>query len=273
MPYKNGNIVYNETVWTPGMLIFLKENYHTMSNQQLANSLGLRLTTTRTKLYELGLKRMDMQYWTDEQVLFLKENYKTVGDTVLAEIFSTIYYKEKGWTKKHIEKKRRYLKLKRTEKELIKIKEINVINGRWAESHWKRWFERVSPIGEVRVWMNSDTNKPFKVIKTAEGFVHYAPWLFQQYFGPVPKGMIVRLLDEDPLNVVLENLTLVTRAEHSMLNAGISIMALNDSYIAGILSPKNPELKKEILKHPELINLKRKQLILTKQINQHGKRQ
>ena len=104
---------WNKIDWTDKRLKFLKENFNTMTNQQIADSLGLKITSVRHKCYELGLYKMTLEYWTDEQVDFLLKNYKEKGGTELAEIFNKKWYKDKGWTKKHIEKKRRYLKLKR----------------------------------------------------------------------------------------------------------------------------------------------------------------
>lgn len=66
MPYRNGNIVKNATVWTNEMISSLKENFYKKTNQQLAEMLGLRLTVTRNKCRELGLKRMMLEYWNDE---------------------------------------------------------------------------------------------------------------------------------------------------------------------------------------------------------------
>ncbi|OFY87867.1 MAG: hypothetical protein A3F72_03060 [Bacteroidetes bacterium RIFCSPLOWO2_12_FULL_35_15] len=273
MPYKNGKYVYNETVWTDDMLCFLKANYQSMTNSELANALNLRLTTTRTKLYELGLKRMDLEYWNDDQIYFLKKFYKVLGDTEIAELFNVFYNKNKGWRQKHVEKKRRYLQLKRTEIEKSEIKVRNVDMRRYADSHWKCWEGRVLKVGDIRTWYDRDYNRPFKVIKTGSGFVHYGPWLFEQHFGPVPEGFVLRFLDEDTTNVTLENLSLITRAENAMLNAASSNMALSDRYVAGLLAFKKPELKKELLKYPELIELKRNELMLNRQIKKHEQRQ
>lgn len=97
---KKGFTPYNKINWTLKMISFLKDNYESQSNAQLADSLGLKITTLRTKLYELGYKRMDLEYWTAEQVTFLKNNYKKIGDLELSEIFNAKWKKQKGWTKK-----------------------------------------------------------------------------------------------------------------------------------------------------------------------------
>ncbi|MES2590877.1 MAG: HNH endonuclease signature motif containing protein [Bacteroidota bacterium] len=271
MPYKSGAPVYNETLWTDSMIRFLGENYMSKSNAELASALGLRLTTTRTKLYELGFKRMEMEYWTEEQILFLNENYKTVGDVELAEIFNQLYYKSKGWTKKHIEKKRRYLKLKRTEKQKNKIRDRNTAAGRFSINHWRRWIDRVSPVGEIRTWKR-ESGRPYKVIKTESGFVHYAQWLYVQNNGPVPEGMVVRLKDDDPLNVIPENLEIIHWSENALRNSGKASIGLSDNYVAGILTHNNPELRKKIKEYPELIEIKKQQLNLNRQLNGYGKK-
>lgn len=272
MPYNNGTIVYNEIIWTDAMISFLRNNYLDKTNTEIANALGLKLTSTRTKLYALGLKRMDLEYWTDEQVLFLNENYRNIGDVELAEIFNQLYYKAKGWSNKHIEKKRRYLNLKRTEIEKITIKERNRQAGRFSINHWKRWAENIAPVGEIRIWTN-ESGRPYKVIKTEHGFVHYPQWLYILHFGVVPDGMIVRLIDDDPLNVIPENLEIISRAENALRNCVKAPIGLSDNYVLGILTHKDPGLRKKLKDYPEIIELKKQQLILNRQLNNYEQKQ
>jgi hypothetical protein len=125
MPFKNGNMQPNETRWTPAMISFLKENFFSLTNQQLADALRLTLTVTRNKSSELGLKRIIMEYWTDDQVSYLVANYQTMGDVEIAEHFENVWPKKKRWIKQHICKKRKYLKLQRTENEVAKIRTKN----------------------------------------------------------------------------------------------------------------------------------------------------
>lgn len=207
-----------KTQFTTQDVKFLKKNFNKLTNPQLAKALDMTLTVVRTKCYELGLKRMELEYFTDEQIEFLKANYKTIGDCELAEIFQSKWKKNKGWSKKHIEKKRRYLNLKRTQKQIDKIHLRNVANGRFSMCPHLAWAKRgIAPVGDIRVWK---TNKGhhFKVIKLQDRFVHYAPWLWEQHHGPIPEGMCIRTKD-DSLNIVIENLEMITRAEHALRNA------------------------------------------------------
>jgi len=197
---------------------FIKANFYKMTNRQLADALGLKLTKLRGFAYEMGLKRMKMQYWTPQQVKFLKANYQAIGDTELAEIFEVKWHKEKGWTKKHIEKKRRYLKLKRTAAQRKRIKHRNTQMGRFAECAKKRWETTgVAPIGEKRIWKRIKTHD-IVVIKTKSGFVHYNRWLWEHHYGAVPEGMNVVNMSKEPLNYGIEDLKLLTDAENIARN-------------------------------------------------------
>lgn len=201
--------------WSKKEINFLKRNFYKLSNKQLAKELNLSNTMLRTKCYELGLKRMDLEYWTDEQVKYLIENYKKIGDVEIAEIFDLVYPKNKSWTKKHIEKKRKYLKLKRTIEELVNIRERNKMNGRFSINHWKRWSNKISPVGTIRIW-KSKSGREFKVIKTEFGFVHLAPYLWMNEFGDIPEGNIIGFKDKNSLNCVIENLMCIERSVNAI---------------------------------------------------------
>lgn len=199
---------------------FIKENHGKMTNRKMADALGLKLTTLRTKCYEMGLYQMRLQYWTPEQVDFLKANYKKFGDTELAEIFEVKWFKDKGWSKKHIEKKRRYLKLKRTLKHRKTIHDRNTAMGRFSECAKKRWESTgQTPIGFKRVWFTSE-NKPFVVVKTKQGFVHYNRHLWEKHHGKIPAKTNVCIREgADIINYGINDLVLLSDAELAVQNS------------------------------------------------------
>jgi hypothetical protein len=215
--YHDENIeVGNGILWSTMMIQLIHQNYDSMTVIDLASALGVAVQSTRMKLYELGYKKMEMEYWTDQQVQFLMENYTMIGDVEMAEIFQVFWPKGKTWSHKHIEKKRKYLNLYRTEEQIAAVKQRNKDTGRWAECAVKRWkVSHQAVVGEVRIWNRDDGFGKFKVIKTKNGFVHYAPWLWEKYKGKIPTGMLVGFRDYDNMNVVIENLALYTRAEHA----------------------------------------------------------
>ena len=206
-------------IWEEDDIKFLHDNYKNITNRQLADGLGIRLTTCRTKLYELGLKRMELELWKPEQVQFLRDNYKTMGDVEMAEIFESEYKKEKGWSNKHIEKKRRYLKLKRTQAQIKKIKKRNVRMGRFAECAKKRWETMgVTPAGDIRIW-NYTYGGVFAVIKLENGFVHYNRWLYENTYGKLDSESLVVTKSGKTIAEGHEDLEIIDRAEHSRRNS------------------------------------------------------
>jgi len=268
---KQRAICCGKMVWSPEEDQFLKDNFHLMNNMALAKALGRRLTNTRTRLYELGLKRMELEYWTDEMIQFLRANYKQTGDTELAEIFSAKWPKNKGWSKKHIEKKRRYLRLKRTNSEIKNIKQKHVASGVYIKGSAKSWATKgVAKEGEIRYW-NKKYNKdrPVPYIKVDGRFVHYARYRYTQLHGPIPKGHNAIFLDDDPTNLNDSNLGLVSDADLGRINVEKASKGLSDNYVAGVLSHNQPKLREEFKKHPEIIAIKRLQLQLNREINEN----
>lgn len=217
---RNEKVSHNKIILKETEIQFIRDNHGKMTNQELADALGLKLTKLRGFCYEMGLYHQKLEYWTLEQVNFLKDNYREKGDTELAEIFEVKWYKEKGWTKKHIEKKRRYLKLKRTSKEMKAIKARNTAMGRFAECVKKRWETTGQlPIGEKRIWFTVD-NHPFVVIKTKHGFVHYNRWLWEKHKGDIPTDMNVCIKEgSDIINYGIEDLHLLTNGQLAIKNS------------------------------------------------------
>lgn len=205
---------HGKIILTPEEVKFLRDNFKTMTNRELAGALGLKLTKTREFLYEMGLKRMEMEYWTDDQIEFLKANYRAIGDTELAEIFEKKWPKNKTWTHQHIDKKRQYLKLKRTKEELRLIQKRNKELGCWAECATKMWATRgVAKIGEVRIWKFSNEDYLTKVLKTNSGFVKYAHYIWEKHYGKVPEGFNIVFRNGNSLDVKIENLECISNSE------------------------------------------------------------
>lgn len=99
--------------------------------------------------------------------------------------------------------------------------------------------------------------------------LHNVNW--EKVNGPIPKGHCLWCRDGDTLNCDPSNWELITRKENLRRNN------LSDSAIASRLARIksgrrgnfiDPAAKEEYLKHPQLIQLKRDQLILSGQINQ-----
>lgn len=194
--------------------------------------------------------RLQYRRWTASEIAYLKKNFRKMGDKEIAErLTAEVTTDGKVYKLKQVEKKRNYLGLHRTPDELKDIKARNTAAGSWRINHWKRWVDQ-QPIGTIVTWYNTPSRQTV-YIKTATGYRKLAHFNWEEALGKIPKGMIIRHKDGNPLNCLLENLECVTRAEHGKRNA------LTDGRMAWELAAINPELKRELLKHPELLNLKR----------------
>lgn len=92
---------------------------------------------------------MNYTWWTADMEKYLVENYCNHGDKELAEMFELKFPKPFKWTKKHIEKKRYYMKLKRSPEQIHAIRCQNNKDGR----QFKMWQKRnKGQHGEVRNW-------------------------------------------------------------------------------------------------------------------------
>lgn len=267
-----GNQGNNRIVWTSEMEQFLKDNFHKMTNKQLADNLGLKLTVVRTRCYSLGLKRQELEYWTKEQVALLKKRYKTRGDSEIAEEFATLWHKDKGWSKNHIEKKRRYLNLKRTEEMRCNIFKRNKRLGRWSECAVKAWKNRdVNPNGTIVYWNHGTTGKKIPMIKVNDVYVHYSRYRWGQLGRKIKRNHNIIFADGNPYNLSDDNLEMVSNAELARRNGRMSSVGLSDNYVASMIAfgKPNRELRKDIIeRHPDLIQLKRQQLLLNRALKE-----
>lgn len=234
----------------------IRERYLTMPVAKLAAELGLKTHTLRMKAGEMGIRYCEMEYWTDEQVEFLEFVYPFLGDSEIAAYLQQHSPKKKPWTKKHIEKKRRYLNIKRTKVQLNAIRKRNIMRGDFAECPVKAWEKRgACPVGTVKVWKQHGETA---YVKTKNGYVMRNPWLWEQHYGPVPKGMVVYCPDDAPVVCDISDLSLKTRAEI------LEITRYKDSSILKRqLKVADPEMQQEYIEnHPEVIELARATLKL-----------
>lgn len=98
--------------------------------------------------------------------------------------------------------------------------------------------------------------------------LHKVKW--EAVNGPVPKGHCLWSIDGDSTNTDPENWELITRKENYKRNSGS--VNLTDPYVARTIAGRDSELKEEILKHPELIEIKRLNLQLNRKIKNHGQK-
>lgn len=260
----------NAIVWTAQMLEYITTHWPTSTNKQLADALGLKLTTTRAKIHELGLKRMELSYWTEPMVAYLRQHYRTCGDVELAHYYEAHYPKNKPWLRQHIEKKRRYLGLSRTEAEISAIHARNVARGRFRICNEKRWAATgISAEGTVRWWKIHKGRHAVAMIKHGGRWLPWARVMWERHVGPIPAGSNVVFKNPACTDLQLENLELLTNQQLMIRTHSYTSEALSDNYVLGSLriSPQERDLLRQV---PELIELKRNLLKIKRTCKQQS---
>ena len=227
-------------VWTSDEINYLFENYKTETTRSIAEKFGKTYDQVKCKRYELELYKMKLVRWTKEQTDYLINNYQQIGDKEMAQKMNVIFPSKK-WTHKHIEKKRYHLNLKRTEEQRKRIKSRNKKRGAWKTG--KTWKTRgITKIGEIRKW--NLENRSYLFIKTESGFEFYSRYLYKKTFGEIPEGMIVTFKDGNQLNVVPENLILISRKENVIRNKTKSLQYPKDlKNVIHLLNKLNKKIK------------------------------
>jgi hypothetical protein len=175
---------------------------------------GMPFSTVAWTRRRLGVKKLELEYWTEVQVKWLRRLYPHVGDLEIAQIFNEAYPKRKGWTLKHIEKKRLYLGLKRTPEQLRRIKQRNKLFGCWMVGSKNTWQTRgEARVGEVRIW------KGREYIKTKQGFEILARRVWMDHYGAIPKDYNVVIKDRTKSAGDITNLECISNCQLAQRNS------------------------------------------------------
>jgi hypothetical protein len=252
---------------------FINDWWCALTNKELAEIIGCKLTWLRTRLYEMGFKRMELEYWTKVQVNFLLRNYSRYGDMELAEIMQKKWPKQKGWTLKHIEKKRLYLKLKRTEKQLRAIKDRAIKKGVYLEGLKRTWAARgMMAEGSIVFWRTGFGKSLVPYIKVNGKWIHWNRHVWRKAGHRIRKGTNIVFKPDtykpgDFSCLKLENLEVITDKALARRTGEYTVKALSLNYVAGLMTHGDRQTR-ELLKteFPGLIELKRKQLLLQREI-------
>lgn len=262
-------------ILTDTQISFIKDNYNQLSNKELARHLNIKISILRPQLYALGLYRMQLEFWSEDEIALLVNNYQEMGDYELAEILQAVSPRQKGWTHKHIEKKRKHMGLHRSLQELAAIKKRNGSFGYWKACQQRRWDKHGrAPDGEIRLW-SRDKRRQIPFIKLKGEFTPWARWAWQQQYGAIPEGMHVAYKCWDTNRLTdINNLELISKADMAQRNSRFTSTSLSDNYVAGLLTHRNPQLRELVRADKQLLELKRQQIILERTLKQasHGRK-
>jgi len=288
--------------WKPQEEKFLIDNYPQNGGDFCANSLKKAPSEIKTKVKRMKLSRTGFKI-TDQQKDFVLNNFKSLGinatcnqsqlkrhqvyqllvrngiklaqwtqftseeEKIIRDNFTELSNAEIGVllnrTSDSIHAKLQLLKLKRTSKQVVKIRRRTCSNSYFPKGHVPHNTKSDGAIS-IRIYENAKSQKYIRV--SLANWMPLQIFNWEQVNGPIPAGMVLRCLSDNLLNCKPNNWELINRTEHLEKNAGRD--TLDDKYITNLLAHKNRELRPAIAEMPELIELKRNQIKIRRTINE-----
>ena len=216
------NLKQNFGKYTPEMCQWLKDNYNTMKLDDLTKMFNEIFSVDFTKsalwhkinrIVEGGIvrdehKMLTRTQWTKEMVEWLKEHYEDDSYNRLAITMSSVFNcKITDSSLEHKVTRLGLQKSKESIKRYILPNKMSFKKGHIPASK--------KPIGYERIGIDG-----FTWVKIAEPdvFKQKHRIIYEQYYGPIPKGYKVVFADKNRQNFSKENLILVSCAELCTMN-------------------------------------------------------
>lgn len=148
----------------------------------------------------------------------------------------------------------------------------------WAKTYKFKKPPKISAPGTVVVRTTTTGGKKYKYkfVRLEKpdpkgelwGLEHRVKW--EAKYGPIPEGHLLVFKTPDTLNTDFDNLELKTYKEKMQLNN--AAIDLTDNYMAWLIGRHAEEIRDEVRKDPELIQLKRLQILLQRSIKRQIKK-
>lgn len=222
--------------FTPEDDKYLEDHYLTTPLNRIANYMGRHRTVLHARL-----KRMGLVIPQESLIRFKKE-------------FGSF---QQGHTPFNKGKKM---------KDILPSEKYNNLKFTFRKGH----THNTKPVGYISTSQRKDNGRFIVKIKVAPNkweLLHIHNWKFVN--GDIPEGHVLACKDGDTRNCDPANWELITKKEARHRNSAPEM--LKDNYVAHALARKNESLRNEIMKHPELIQVKRQQILLNRQINNCAK--
>lgn len=282
---------------------FIRENYKELTDPEMGVALGRTASSIKTQRQKMDLWKFKHEEvdWSAAEIEIFKEHYPTTPNEEMLELLP-------GRTIQSLYKKTQDLGVKKTDAFMKKQnRKLGLKLGEIGKGHrFKKGHVPMNKGMKQEDFMSAETiektkatrfkkgNKPHNTMfdgaitirKDSNGGQYmyiriskdnwelYHQVVYRKEFGAIPKGHLLRFKDGNSLNVTIENLECITKAEHARrnrdpekaLNAlreyqkkfGTPSQNLNDKMVAFWLSGNDNDLKEYILEHrPDLIKVAR----------------
>lgn len=228
--------------WTTNMVADLVRLYPTHTNREIAALKGWDYSDVMNKGKNLGLKKLPavkskaagVTPWTNEQLTFLKNNFSKLTNKELASAL--------GYRITVVRNKTRELGLSKFEIEY------------WSDEMISFLKSNYQTLGDMEILHYFNQHHPKK-----KGWRRFA-------IGKKRKQLGLHRTPEEIAKIVSRNVSKGGPSFTIEQNSSSKNMA--DGWVANLIAWRDPELKKLLLKHPDLIELKRNQIKLSRAIKE-----
>ncbi len=234
------------------------------------------------------MTKREQKKWSDQEITWLRENIDRYTNRQLSDILQRSKSSIQGAQNKYHVYRSPEVRAQRAKESQFRKGHIPATKGMKGvhfspATEFKKGNKPANTKhdGAISVRVHKRSGIPYKWIRIAEAqWIHYHRFVWEQYSGePVPKTHIVGFVNGDTLNCRIENLYCMSKADNARRNhnpekAALSIQKAwdegrhyrSDAYIISCISQRDRELRQEIEKQPELIELKRTELLLRRAI-------
>lgn len=270
--------------WMEDDINFLKENYHRMSIKGLAKEMELsfvqvqsalkrfKIKLTKEERLEHNKKRIQSRChnWTEEELEWLKRNYGNLTANECAEWLKITKYQVKNKVNK--------IGLKGNP-ENSKLHHFGNGNRGYVApkgthispaTEFKKGHlpQNTKYNGCISYRMDKRAGAIYKYIRLEMGrWVPVHRYLWEKKHGAIPPKTVITFKDGNQMNCRLSNLELIPMSENIKRNRNYE----SDNYLAARLTHNDKNLRNEIKKHPEIIELKKLQNELRRMIDEYLK--
>ncbi len=281
--------------WQEWEIEFLRQNVNRLSNEEIARKLNRNKVQVVNALRRYGIKRdllvrkrfKAQKKWKHEEWAFVVNNFMILTPREMSKI---VNHSEAAIQQK-LNKAGLFLPQAIRE---YRFKKAQFNKGLIP---WNKGLKgiRMSPRTEFKkghvpwntkfdgcITIRDKNRKPYKYIRVSSGkWVLYHRWLWEQHNGPIPQGFMVGFKNGNTLDVRIENLMLISRAENVQRNRNNEKASktlkkvwaegrfnLSDRYIANAIAPRDPELRARVLQNKDLLEIKRLQIKLKQTIRE-----
>lgn len=221
--------------------IVFRTLYPHMPNDQFMAMTGLTVHNLKYHSDRLGVKKTaaakayySRTDWTADREGFIRDNFFIMTNAQLA--------KAVGVTLTVLRNKTREMGLKRNEVENWKPAAIAFLVANYKQ------------MGDVEIMENLRRLWPRK-IGWNRGHIHKKRGLLKLFRS-----------DEEKLAIIKKHVSPGGRSFTILRNS--ALVNMPDTYIASLIAWRNKDLQKEVLKYPEIIDIKRKEVILSRAIKE-----